>query len=256
LSTADDDQRVPDLAEVDEDAPTNLHVPDLAGDEEAKATVLADSGQTPGGEAATIVSVDPAGARAGRDGEATPKPALGDPNMGFSSGTATDLVDVADPPEIETAPGPGREVAREIRLPDANARPGADQTGRVPSQMVAAPRPRGVTPLTLLVGAILFGTFVVVATFLIAKPDDTPEPEPEAPAPLAPVAVGEPSGTVYATRTEGGADLERRAADLVAAGRFSEAVGVYEAMLEAAPQRRELALALEVLRRRAAEGHR
>jgi hypothetical protein len=57
---------------------------------------------------------------------------------------------------------------------------------------------------------------------------------------------------VYLTTSAATSDLERRGADLLAAGRFAEAVTLYEALLESEPGREEIEITLDIVRRRAA----
>jgi hypothetical protein len=106
----------------------------------------------------------------------------------------------------------------------------------------------------LVVGAVVVGTAIALRDPGSSELEGEP-PVPLEPPALAPVALGDPAGTVYATPDPDPSELEGRAAELVATGRIDEAIGVYEELLATAPGRREIALAVEVLRqRRAREG--
>jgi hypothetical protein len=249
LSAQKDERPVPDFADVDEDAPTNLVVPDLA-DDSGDATMLAMEHPTAGQDAATVVSVDPAGARAGREAdEVQDDAAVAEP-----SDASPPDDQVASEPSNESPREPpmeDREGAKHVVLPEAMKSSGA-------ARAVAAKKSkrRQLAPRLVILGALVVGAAVVGITLVLVEPDgqeprESPEPMPPV---TVPVATGEPAGTVHATTGESATDLEQRAADLVAAGRFSEAVGLYEAMLEEEPSRRELEIALGVLRQRAEEG--
>jgi hypothetical protein len=248
LTGSEDEHSVPDFADVDEDAPTQVAMPDLAGDRnDDDATSITTDGRGEIEEVATVVSVDPAGARAGRPtGEAS----LDDPPWTPSSQTNTRLVmDVATEPEESTAQT-GRDIegAKEIALPSSREEK-VSATGRFGANETATKNPAR----TIVFGALIFACAMIITTVLLVDRTPPVAPEPvDAPAPLPPVAVGAPAGTVYLTTSAATSDLERRGADLLAAGRFAEAVTLYEALLESEPGREEIEITLDIVRRRAA----